>query len=77
MAVSHKDCKCTSCGDDIKISDKITIKTSKNKPPELLCWRCNPESEVAKVRVPISGKEIVGPTSKHHARKPRFFRQAK
>lgn len=76
MAIANKECICSSCGDEIKTGAKITVKSSKNKPTEILCFRCHPESEAAKIRVEIPGKAFLYGKQATQRRLP-FFARAK
>lgn len=57
MPTATKEIKCTSCGDDISIGAKITIKDSTRigakRSKDFLCFRCNPETASARIRVRI------------------------
>lgn len=76
MITASKECKCSSCGDDISIGAKITIKTHADKPTEILCFRCNPESETTKIKVSISSKTLPQHRYKSAAKDKRFFAKA-
>lgn len=61
MPLASRKCTCSSCGDNIQVGQVVFIQKREGRPGrDVVCFRCHPEMESAKVKMTISGDNFKG-----------------